>query len=633
MKLIGLQGQRYTLGAQVAAGGEGRIHQVVGLRNQLIKLAKGSIDADLAEKLRVLIARRTPELERYTAWPIDLVSDERAKPVGFVMNRITDVVDIHMAYGPGSRRDTFPNADFRFLLRVATNIARMFALMESQRIVIGDVNHGSIGVSSAATVTLFDIDSIQIEANGKVYRCRVGVADFTPPELQGRDFKEIDQTAQHDRFRLAILLFKLLFLGRHPYVGVFSGRGEMTVERAIREHRFVYGSLAIQWEMRPPPGALTLNAHGDAIVQLFERAFAGAALHRGRPTPTEWIRAIGDLERDLVACGSSHHHARGKPCPWCAVEKHTRVPVFGVMQAITATPMRHDPAGMTLAELMAAIESYPLPQGIAVPPPNLTDLPAPEAGASDLKWTLRAFHVGIAALVVGPFLGFHSWIFVSWLGAIVMLFMRGSYKDKQKPYETAYNDAKKAWVEAIRHLEHPDQGPVTRIKEKARATHQRLQELPAQRLAALQRLETNKRQQQEARYLRQFRISATRLPGIGPSRVATLESFGIETAADISRSAVIAVPGFGEKYAGTLVKWAAGHRKNFQFDPRQPVSPGEIQQVERHHQAEQQRLFQEITYCLRELNVLTKNHQQNTQRLMGQLPTLEHALRAAKANV
>ncbi|MBK9496576.1 MAG: hypothetical protein IPO08_19135 [Xanthomonadales bacterium] len=80
-------------------------------------------------------------------------------------------------------------------------------------------------------------------------------------------------------------------------------------------------------------------------------------------------------------------------------------------------------------------------------------------------------------------------------------------------------------------------------------------------------------------------------------------------------------------------QWAAGHRKNFQFDPRQPVSPGEIQQVERHHQAEQQRLFQEITYCLRELNVLTKNHQQNTQRLMGQLPTLEHALRAAKANV
>lgn len=633
MKLIGLQGQRYTPGAQIAEGGEGRILQLDGMPNQLVKLAKGPIDAGMAEKLRVLIARRTPELERYTAWPIDLVSDERSNPVGFVMNRIADVVDIHMAYGPGSRRDTFPTADFRFLLRVATNIARMFALMESQRIVIGDVNHASIGVSAAATVTLFDIDSIQIEANGNVFRCRVGVPDFTPPELQGGKFNDVDQTVQHDRFRLAILLFKLLFLGRHPYVGVFSGRGEMTVERAIREHRFAYGSSAVLKDMRPPPGALSVIAHGEEIAQLFERAFAGEALWRGRPTPSEWIRTIGDLERDLVTCGISHHHARGKPCPWCAVERHTQVPVFGVMQSMASTVARRHAAGMTLVELMAAIEGYPLPQTVAVPAPNLTDLPAPAADASELKWTLHAIHAVIATFAVGPFFIAQKWVFASWLVAIAMVLVRGNYKDKQRPFEEAYDDAMKAWKSASQRLERPDQGPFDRIKQKARAAHQRLQELPAQRDTALQSLAANKRQHQEARYLRQFRISGARLPGIGPGRVSTLESFGIETAADISRSAIMAVPGFGEKYAGTLSKWAAKHRRDFQFDAGMPVSPDEIQRVERHYQAEQQRAFQEITHCLRELDVLAKNHQQESQTLAAQLPSLEHALRAAKANV
>ncbi len=41
-------------------------------------------------------------------------------------------------------------------------------------------------------------------------------------------------------FGLAVLLFQLLFLGRHPFSGVFGGRGEMTVVRAVSECRFAY---------------------------------------------------------------------------------------------------------------------------------------------------------------------------------------------------------------------------------------------------------------------------------------------------------------------------------------------------------------------------------------------------------
>ena len=44
--------------------------------------------------------------------------------------------------------------------------------------------------------------------------------------------------AVHDAFGLAVLIFQILFMGRHPYSGHFLGSGEMPIERAIREHRF-----------------------------------------------------------------------------------------------------------------------------------------------------------------------------------------------------------------------------------------------------------------------------------------------------------------------------------------------------------------------------------------------------------
>lgn len=53
-----------------------------------------------------------------------------------------------------------------------------------------------------------------------VFHCDVGVPLWTPPELQGRDFRGLTRTKNHDRFGLAVLMFQLLFMGRHPFAGV-----------------------------------------------------------------------------------------------------------------------------------------------------------------------------------------------------------------------------------------------------------------------------------------------------------------------------------------------------------------------------------------------------------------------------
>ena len=70
--------------------------------------------------------------------------------------------------------------------------------------------------------------------SGKIYRCVVGVPEYAP-ELQGKSFKDVDRRPEHDRFGLAVLVFHLLMMGRHPFSGVSLDPGDMPLEKAIQE--------------------------------------------------------------------------------------------------------------------------------------------------------------------------------------------------------------------------------------------------------------------------------------------------------------------------------------------------------------------------------------------------------------
>ena len=73
-------------------------------------------------------------------------------------------------------------------------------------------------VGRDSKVVLIDSDSVQINANGTLHLCEVGVSHFTPPELQTMpSFVGFERTENHDNFGLALLIFHILFGGRHPY--------------------------------------------------------------------------------------------------------------------------------------------------------------------------------------------------------------------------------------------------------------------------------------------------------------------------------------------------------------------------------------------------------------------------------
>jgi DNA-binding helix-hairpin-helix protein with protein kinase domain len=84
--------------------------------------------------------------------------------------------------------------------------------------------------------------------------CKVGVPEFTPPELQGKNLSMNFRTFNHDYFGLAVLIFYTLMMGRHPFVGCYLGPGDMPpIDRLIADYRFAYSGRHSSTLMDPPP--------------------------------------------------------------------------------------------------------------------------------------------------------------------------------------------------------------------------------------------------------------------------------------------------------------------------------------------------------------------------------------------
>ena len=178
-----------SLGKELGRGGEGAVFPVTGVPDLVAKIYLKPPTAAKAEKLRSMARNASPALLRVAAWPVDVLVDPAGAVRGFLMPKVSAREDVHELYSPKSRRRAFPNVDFRFVVRAATNIARAFAQVHAVGNVIGDVNHGNALVGRDGTVVLIDCDSFQVRDAARIFTCDVGVALFTPPELAGHGFR------------------------------------------------------------------------------------------------------------------------------------------------------------------------------------------------------------------------------------------------------------------------------------------------------------------------------------------------------------------------------------------------------------------------------------------------------------
>ena len=373
-----------------ATGGEGALFDVVGCSDLVAKLYLKPQSRERCDKLRAMAKLCSPDLLKFAAWPTATLSNGSPAAVeGILMPRITDHQEIHHLYSVAQRKKDFPEADWGFLLHTARNCAIAFESVHGHGHVVGDVNQKNVMVSMKGIVALVDCDSFQVKDGNRVFRCGVGVPEYTPPELHGRKFTELDRDANHDLFGLAVLIFHLLMLGRHPFAGVPQVNTDIPIDKAIQGGLYAYARNPTK--LKPPPHVLPMATLDAPMLDLFERAFRSPQ----RPTAIEWRGVLDASMKGLQRCKNDRKHsypAAAGNCPWCQFIATDRLMFFIPSQGIMDATLRLEDIRRLISALAGMQLNFPfytrpkpllpiqvtLPAGLrAIPRPKLESSPPP----------------------------------------------------------------------------------------------------------------------------------------------------------------------------------------------------------------------------------------------------------------
>jgi len=570
-------GQELLIDKRLGKGGEGEVFSIRNMPGFAVKVYFPAFVAEREFKIKAMVEQSLADTAKMVAFPQQVVVDERGSFAGFVMRIVEKHKEIHELQTPGSRQQHFPKADYRFITRAALNVARIFAGVHSiGNVVIGDINERGVLVATDAQVALIDADSFQVKLKGQTYPCTVGVPEYTPPELQGRSLRSIERTVDHDAFGLAICLFRLLCMDRHPFSGRFKGQGDMPLEKAIEEFRFAYS--ARDTGMMPPPGSIRMDDFPREVSLLFEDAFSRDRLGK-RPSAKTWIEALTHLEKSLRPCNVNKLHwfsSAAKDCPWCRMEReHGRSLFFDVdLASFTVGGDRINPASgyvLDLAALLSSINSVAIPQDISIPIPQVSIQPKPSKAAEEArsnKGLVPLIRLAGAGAIGGAIYGFASGL--PGLLAIAIAAVGGWIATRQPSHTGALvAEYRKRATILVAHVEKLQrQAPLDKVlakKAEALSAIDEFKALSSQFGGIRSTYDKQRRKNQLEQYLAQFRIRGSGIKKLRSSDVAQLASFGFSTALDAHLRDVQTVHGIGPVKAGSIEAWVRALETKFQF--------------------------------------------------------------------
>jgi DNA-binding helix-hairpin-helix protein with protein kinase domain len=588
MSWLDENGNLIRLGARLTTpGGEGVIYKLAHDPNMVAKIYREVPPALTVAKLKHLRTLSSKSLLEIAVLPTSLLFDVNHRQVarGFIMPLVKGK-EIHSLYGPHDRYVEFPSAAWDFLIHVAKNSAAAFETLHEHGVIMADVNEKNLLVASNGYVRLIDCDSYQFSHASGVFYCDVGVPLWTPPELQGRDFRGLVRTKNHDRFGLAVLMFQLLFMGRHPFAGVPDRPEQFEIEKAIGRFLFAFTPKTRSLGIRPPPHALPLSVLPDNLVQLFERAFLrGSEGDSARPSGRDWFWALDFLSKNLRGCSRDPGHKYAShlaKCPWCEIYD-AGGPNFFISVVIHVAP---EFAAGNVGAYWTAIQQvspYPLEAkeltAFSLPKATATPLPS---GTSKIR---PQFYVGLLILA-GSVLLFWviGWpaifgIFLAW-GLVAEGFRSSEYTDevnrRRRADEQAKAETQRSLADAKRTVTDYQQ-QFGKKKAEPQAAYNRYLRLDQEKREQLQKLEARKRELLLNEFLDKVLIRNHDIPEIRAKRKQTLQAYGIESAFDISYS--MNVPGFGPHLTSVLLNWRRQCEARFRFNPAGPLPQNELHEL------------------------------------------------------
>ncbi|MFO0164879.1 MAG: SUMF1/EgtB/PvdO family nonheme iron enzyme [Microcystis sp.] len=381
-----LQNRLITLTQEMADSGEAKVWHT-NFNGYLAKIYHNPHNERI-DKLQLMVRHRPSDPNVHLnhisfAWPYSILEDKQGKVVGFLMPEVVGSETLLKLCTPIMRRKYKLETNWYFLHVVARNIAAIIQAIHLKGYVLGDIKLENILVNNRALPTIIDTDSFQVSDpySGKIYRCLVGSEGFTPAELIGVNLADVDQTEVHDRFRLGVVIYYLLFSGP-PFRGLWQGGGDsLEQSELIRRGLWPFSGDKL---LVPSNTTIPLNILHPDLHALFLRCFnEGHKFPHRRPTAKEWCDTLEAARKEVIRCGKvdNHYYSRryGK-CYWCERFSDLNLDIFA-------------------SKSIATVTSTQLPKVAPTPPPvSIQSSPSP---IPPQRWSRRKVLITFGLFTVG----------------------------------------------------------------------------------------------------------------------------------------------------------------------------------------------------------------------------------------
>jgi len=560
----------------LGVGGEGRVFRVANECKQGIvaKIYNQIPSGEHQQKLKTMTTRHKGSLSGFCAWPKELLIDSKSKEIcGFTMLEIEDSEPIHHYYSPSWRKQNQPNASWDSLLLLAANLSAAFVAVHESGIIIGDVNPNSLRVKKNGKVFFIDSDSFQIADGNTIYRCRVGVPSFTAPELleSSIPFNKLTRTVNHDLFGLSLLLFHILFMGRHPFAGVFNGSGDTPLETHIMKFRYAYANDYARRGVRPPPLSVQpKSVAAKSLVAAFENDFTQVGAVNGRNSAVKWHELIRKQRESLSRCNHSYGHLYDSiltSCPWCQLERKGLILFNHSKKGNYHSSL--ETAGLQPSDLLIGKDEervYRKSQSI-----DIKKLTFPKIETRDIQPRFALTQKNRSLILIrsltriGALVGALAAIMYlpsSGLALAVFLLVIGfAYSPNQlKTLNQGYTDEAS---EIRKHINLLHSQLQRLLADAHETTHYQTVDCIWNELKSLRPdferdasdLLLRAQISAKTKFLSSYLLCDAEIRGVGSSRTATLNAFGIETAADLSAERLSSIDGIGPVLMNRLLDW------------------------------------------------------------------------------